>query len=274
MRLITVRRPFVAGQTYTLYGLGDIHAFSASCDLDAAYAVRDEVASDPLALVAFMGDGAECITEKDPRWDSGGVDYSLLTPGHARKIGDIEVEWLTEFMRPIADKIIVYHDGNHEKAFNRHNATDFSDRVMIGASIPRDYHAPGMALTRIVFTDASRHACSLVVNSAHGNQAGRMDGAKINRMKQALAWFHCDIMLRGHSHSFFASPCDWLEPNSNHTRPVSKRGYVSHTGSFLRTYEQDQDSYAEDGDYPPTSIGCPQFLLTPTREGCGIKALA
>jgi hypothetical protein len=101
-----------------------------------------------------------------------------------------------------------------------------------------------------------------------------MDGAKLNNMKQALAWFHCDLMLRGHSHSFFASPAEWLEPNTTHTKLLAKRGYVAHTGSYLRTYEQDQDSYAEDGDYPPTTIGCPKFLLTPTREGCKIQAVA
>lgn len=270
----TARRGFVSGQVHTLYPIGDIHAFNASCDLDAAYAVRDEAAADPLALVVFMGDGTECITESDPRWHSGGVDHSLVKPGDASKIIDVQVAWLADFMRPLAAQVICYHDGNHEKAVNRHNATNFSERVMERAGIDPAVYSPGAALTKVIFTDASRHACSLLINSSHGSQAGRMDGAKINRLKQALAYFHCDIMLRGHSHSFFASPADWLEPNANHSKLVAKRGYVSHTGSFLRTYEQDQDSYAEDGDYPPTSIGCPKFLLSPTREGCGIVAMA
>lgn len=274
MRLNTVRRPFVEGQTYRLYAFGDIHAFNASCDLDAAYEVRNEIAANPTALVALMGDLTECITEKDPRWDSGGVDYSLVAPGDASHILDAEVEWATDFLRPIHDKVVVIHDGNHEKQANRHNATSITERVVEASGIPRDLYVPGAALTRLVFTDSSRHACSLVINSAHGTQTGRMDGGKLNRMKQALAYFRCDIMLRGHSHSLFTSPHDWLEANANHTKLIAKRGYVSHTGSFLRTYEQDQDSYAEDGDYPPTSIGCPVFLLTPTREGCHVKALA
>lgn len=274
MRLPIVRLPFKDGDVYTLYAWGDFHAFSASCDMGALYDKREEIASDPMAIFVFMGDGAEFITEQDPRWHSGGVDYSLIKPGAAMKIGDVTVDFLAEFFRPIAGKCIGFHDGNHEKAMNKHNSTSVGERVCRGAGIDLEYHTPGLAMTRIIFTDQHRHACSLVINSAHGHQAGRMDGAKVNQMKQALAWFHCDLMLRGHSHSFFASPATWLEPNANHTKLLSKRGYVSHTGSFVKTYGQDQDSYAEDADYPPTTIGCPRFLLHPTREGCKIEAVA
>lgn len=273
MRLVTVRRSFTEGDVYRLYPWGDFHVVNSSCDMGALIDTRNAIKDDPMAMHLFMGDAAEFITEKDPRWSAGGVDPDIIPAGQQGRIGDLTVEWLSEFFSPIADKCIGYHDGNHEKAMNKHNSTNVSSRTIKLAGIDANLHTPGMAMTRIVFTDSSKHACSLIVNSSHGNQTGRMDGAKINQMKQALAYFRCDIMLRGHSHSFFASPADWLEPNANHTKLVAKRGYVSHTGSFLRTYEQDQDSYAEDGDYPPTSIGCPIFEIRPSRDGVKIRAI-
>jgi hypothetical protein len=236
------------------------------------FETRDEIANDDKAIHIFMGDGAEFITRTDPRFDSQGIDDELVSIKQIDTIGKVCVDFLGELFSPIADKCIGYHDGNHEKKYNRFNDDNVTMAVMKRAGIDIDLYNPGQAMTKIIFTDKSRHACSMVIESGHGVQAGRMDGAKINRMKQALAYFRCDLMLRGHSHSLFTSPADWLEPNATHTKLTSHRGYVSHTGSYMRTYEQDTDCYGEDFDYPPTSIGCPVFTLRASRDGVTIKA--
>ena len=278
MRLRTVRLPYKEGDVYTLYAWGDWHRFSANCDKTALLETRDAIEADPKALYLHMGDGHECITPDDKRWHAGGIDERLVTFHDIDRLIDVAVEDAFNFERPVIAKCIGVHDGNHERTANKYNSTNIVQRKLRLLSTAAggeydDLYYPGHALTRLVFADKQRHTCTLVIQSAHGTQAGRMDGAKINRMKQMLAFFRADILLRGHSHSLFASPVDWLEGNAVHTHIVAHRGYVAHTGSYFRTYQQEATSYGETGDYPPTSIGCPRFLLYPSRDGARIEAV-
>jgi len=275
VRLTTVKIPYSEGDTIKLHPWGDFHLLSASCDTTALFAKREEIINDPLSYFLFMGDGAECITPNDPRWNAGGIDWNILSHGDIDNIPDITKEYLGDFFQPLAQKCVGYHRGNHEASVDKHCQTNISTSVMLNAGISLDLYSEGMAFTRLVFDDGKKHTQSIVINSAHGRQAGEQDGAKINKMKRALSYFRCDILVRGHSHSLFTSPSEWLCPNESHTKLVTHRGYVGHTGSYMRAYEHDTTCYAEVADYPPTTIGCPVFLITPSRYNpIQIRAMA
>ena len=275
MKLTTVRIPYKEGDTIKLYAWGDFHTLSASCDIDALYAARKEIEEQENAYHIFMGDGAECITPSDKRWSAKGLDWDIVSPSDIDRIPSLTVEYLGAFFKPIADKCIGFHRGNHEETADRSYNRELCVEVMKEAGISPDLYAPAGAFTKLVFDDGNKHTMSIDINSAHGRQAGELDGGKLNRMKRALSHLRCDILLRGHSHSLFAVPVESLSTNSTNTRMVPHRGYVSHTGSFLRTYEEDTVCYGEVADYPPTTIGCPVFFITPSRYGpVHIRALA
>lgn len=273
MKLSKRRFPFTEGDTFTLWAIGDIHKGSANCDKEALAETISRVEADPSALYIHMGDGHEWITPADPRWDAEAVDEEFITLNQLGNIRAAAIRDAVATWEPVKEKCILWHDGNHEHRYDQHNDSHVTLEAVRRLGIDEDIYSPGSALTQLVFEDKSRHVCSLVVYSDHGYQAGRKDGAKLNTMRELPSYIRADIYLRGHSHSLFVSPIDWLEPNANHTEVKAHHGYVSHTGSYLRTYQQNATGYGELAAYPPTTIGSPRFILHPSRSGCRIEAM-
>jgi UDP-2,3-diacylglucosamine pyrophosphatase LpxH len=275
LRLNTVRIPYLQGDTFTLWPLGDVHLGSRSCDVDLFERVIKRIRDDDRALWGGMGDYCEWIARDDPRWASGEIDERIVNLASLDRIGDVYVEKIASMLKPIARKCAWMGFGNHEHQFQRRHHTDLTARILRALELPDDHYGGWMGKTRLVFEDGSNHRNAVVVYHAHGWQAGRKEGAKLNNMRELPGFTRADIYLHGHSHSRFADALDWLDENQSFTKPVSKRAYVSHTGSFVKTYELGQSSYAEQKAYLPTSLGPPRFLITPKTDGpAHIEAIA
>jgi len=272
MRLKTHRIEYRCNQTFTLYPLGDVHLGSANCDVHAFDQTLAEIRDDPHALWVGMGDMVESIAANDKRWTAGGIDENIVNLASQDRIGDVYVAKLAAKLKPIADKLVVYGDGNHEWAFDKHYYTNLSVRVLdaIGRS---DAYGEWESLTRLEFSDGG-HRHPLVIFASHGWQAGRMDGAKMNEVSRIMSYVDADIYLQGHSHSKFAVAKTRIEANQPWTKLVARKVYVAHTGSYLRTLQQNVVGYAERFGYPPTSIGGVKFLIKPhPNTGLDIEAV-
>lgn len=246
--------------------LGDVHFGSASCDVTAFDAAIASIRENPDALWLGMGDMVESIAPNDKRWHAGGVDERVVNLASQDRIGDVYVEKLADKLRPIADKLVCYGDGNHEATFDKHYYTNLSVRVLDAIGRP-DAYCGWACLTRLYFEDASQHRHTVRVYSSHGWQGGRMDGAKVNEVRRLMAYVDADIYLQGHSHSKFVIPQTRLDCNQSWTKLIARKVYVAHTGSFLRTLQHDTVGYAERAGYPPTTLGTVKFTLRPVQNG-------
>jgi predicted phosphodiesterase len=260
------------GETYTLYPIGDVHLGSANCDKTLFDQTIKAIRNDTNARWIGMGDMVESIAPNDKRWDAGGVDGAIVNLASQSRIGDVYVEKLSDKLKPIADKCIAYGDGNHERTFNAHYYTNLSVRVLdaIGRS---DCYTEWACLTRIAFEGPNEERTALKVFHQHGWQGGRMDGAKVNESRRLMAYVDADIYLTGHSHSKFIVPNTRLGVNPSWTKVVAQTAYVCHTGSYLRTLQQDHVGYAERAGYPPTTLGGVRFVLRPTRAGVEVEGI-
>ena len=269
MRLHTRRIYYEAGTTYTLYPLGDVHFGSANCDTHAFDAAVMEIRQNPNALWIGMGDMVESIAPNDKRFTAGGIDEKVVNLASQDRIGDVYVEKLAAKLAPIADKLVVYGDGNHEAAFDKHYYTNLSVRVLdaIGRS---DAYAGWSCITRLAFSSSSSSRHAVRVFSSHGWQGGRMDGAKVNEVRRIMAYVDADIYLQGHSHSKFVIPQTRISVNPSWTKMTAKQVYVAHTGSFLRTLQHDRVGYAERFGYPPTTLGMVRFTIRPRNDSAPI----
>lgn len=220
-----------------------------------------EIRQNPKALWIGMGDMVESIAPNDKRWHAGGVDEKVVNLASQDRIGDVYVEKLATKLRPIADKLICYGDGNHEASFNKHYYTNLSVRVLEALERP-DAYTGWACLTRLAFSERT-HRTTIKVFSSHGWQGGRMDGAKVNEVRRLMAYVDADIYLQGHSHSKFVIPQTRLDCNPSWTKLIARKVYVAHTGSFLRTLQHDRVGYAEQFGYPPTTLGTVRFNITP-----------
>jgi len=273
VKLSTVRLNAKNGETFTLYPIGDVHLGSANCDKHLFWDTIDEVRTNPNARWIGMGDYAEWIGPRDKRWEAGGVDEMIINLACLDRIGDVYVEKIADMLRPIMDKCWGMGDGNHEQRFNE-QGTNLTARIIQAAGGPGSLYLGWESIIRVVFSVGSgkeEHASHIPVriSCAHGWQAGRMDGGKVNQMEKLLAWIDADIYLRGHSHSKFVVPVTRLRTNQQFTKMIAHTCYVAMTGSFLRTYQQDAIGYGERAEYPPTTMGTPRFTLTPHRTDPG-----
>lgn len=265
MKIRTIRLRSGGGIVYTLWPLGDVHYGNASCDTKLFDETIRAIKEDEHALWLGMGDMVEAIAPNDPRWNAGGVDERVVNLASQDRIGDVYVDKMATKLRPIAEKCIGYGDGNHEVTFNRHYYTNISVRVLEAIGRPDMYNG-WACLTRLAFEHTGGARTAVKVFSHHGWQSGRTDGAKVNESRRLMAYVDADIYLTGHSHSKFIVPNTRLDVNPSWTREVARTVYVAHTGSFLRTLEQNQVSYAERAGYPPTTLGPVRFTLRPTAR--------
>ncbi len=162
--------------------------------------------------------------------------------------------------------------GNHERAANDAYCTDLTVRILDRIGRPEAY-CGWSGITRIVFAHGEQRT-ALKVYHSHGHQAGRKDGAKVNGLDDLMGYIDgCHIYLQGHSHSRLIKTKTKLGTNPSFTREQAITCYGAHTGSFLRTYQEGHAAYGERAGYPPVPIGPVEFLITPGREGCEIKAV-
>lgn len=274
MRLRTVRESYHSGQRFHLYPLGDIHLGSANCDKKALSEAIAIIRADPDARWIGMGDYVEWITPKDKRWHAGGIDEQIVNLANLDRIGDRYVEVIADILHPIMDKCWGMGKGNHEVTFEREHHTSLVQRIIQANGCPGDLYTGWACITRVVFEDARNHRCAIRIFASHGWQAGRMDGAKVNQLDHIMGWIDgCRIYLQGHSHSRVVKTKTKLDTNPSFTRLTAYDAYGAHTGSFLRTYQQDATGYGEEKGYPPVPIGMVRFTLKPTDEGVGVEAV-
>jgi predicted phosphodiesterase len=249
---VNVALKYKGGDVFTIYPLGDLHVGNASCDMKKFEESINEIKNDDSAIVVMMGDLAECIVPADKKR----FNFDEIHPMFQPKIATLPsayLEYLTDILNPIKNKIIGIHKGNHEGALLKYYFRDIIAELCGNLGVK---YLPGMAFTKINFSYLTGgHQQSLIMNTSHGHKAGRKSGAKVNFMEDLPSWIDAQVILRGHSHSLFCNKTIRIGPNAQNTKLIKKEVLVGHTGSFLSTYVSDNTTYAEDQDYAPSPIG-------------------
>lgn len=247
--------------------LGDIHGGSPNCDYPLIQQHIEEISELPNASVFIMGDCMEWIVPGDRRFKSTNIDKRFSS--HLEELPMVYLNYMENLLAPIADKIEVFHDGNHEKTMLPYMRPGAELCGRLRKRVEEEHgsefaqnklrYAPGEAYTKIIWKWNGKNSDrrSVMINTAHGWQAGRNPGAKHNSMAQVFAWVGAEVIMRGHSHELFAefgSPYE--EPNPQMTKIVEKTTIYGHTGSYLKTREVSEDSnYSEDAGYRPLPRG-------------------
>lgn len=253
--------------TFPIIFIGDFHVGSPNCDYKLLKEHVSEIAELKNAIVFLMGDMAEWIVQGDKRYRCSQIDEQFWPDLEALPMAYLK--YLEELLAPIAHLIEVVHDGNHENSMfpymypgaelcanlRKHAAK----RIGAKEAQERLRYAPGEAYTKITWrwNGANSDYRTLMINTSHGWQAGRMPGAKHNNMASLFSWITADIIMRAHSHELFAVPGPPREsPNKQMTKLVETETVYGHTGSYLKTREVvERPSYAELKGYRPLRRG-------------------
>ena len=270
MFLQTVSRTYGAkNPDFYLVFLGDFHIGNPAHDKKLLKRHLEQMPKN--ALIWFMGDMAEFIDWRDKRFEARSVDSYFWN--ELDRLHIAYVEYVAELLWPLRDQIVCLHDGNHERKL--HPTYQPGYELARKLELLDHYAASAEAYTRVRFLHrAGGRVRSVMVNTHHGWQAGRMSGAKHNEMAKSLAWIGSDIVVRGHSHELFAEPSTVLvEPSKNMDHLIYRNRYVAHSGSYFQSRTGEGASYAERAQYPPMPLGHVRFLVsigdTDTTGGTG-----
>lgn len=259
MRVEQIEFKMSAGQIFRLYCIGDEHGGTVHHHQKLFQQTIDLIKDDKQGYWIGQGDKCEFISPSDKRWDSGGI-ADWVNPDN---LGVSQSEWYMDMVMPIKDKCIGLIEGNHEIAIKKGCHIDVQKNICKGLSV-RDLSYS--CFLKYVFK-LGTGAYIYTHYATHGAGCAITPGAKLTRLQRVMDSFNADIISHGHVHSKITHEVPYLElDRKNHLVNRIKVGAM--TGCFFRTYTENQpSSYAEQKNYPPSTLGGVVFTINPmTKE--------
>lgn len=248
-----------------VYPIGDIHVGALNCAEDKLKGVVKLIAADPNAYWVGGGDYLDAVILNDSkRFDPTVVPNWMLDNGPEESRLNL-TDMLTaqrkrffKLMSPIKDRCLGLIEGNHEytimKHHNRNLMSELCQHFTLDGQPTSDL--TDCAFIRLKFRRGGQTGSSSVVRMfiCHGNGGGRSSGAEPNALYRLAADKECDIVLRGHSHSFcIHPPIPMLSIPSRGEMPVHPTVYDKHAanwGAYVYTYATGPSTYASRANYP------------------------
>lgn len=235
MRIIKVREYFSKHHPYIdLYAIGDTHLGAIDVDEEALRKDLKEIEENPHARIIFMGDSGDCITHRDPRFAAGMWSQRYIEAMHHEGgVISATVDHVVELFDPVKDKVWAWLSGNHERTVRKHTDREIGNEICAMLGIPSKYMGYN-GFVRVEWNRKSSKAngaCAItVIDAAHGWQAGRRGGAKLNQLELELSYSNADIILRGHSHDRVAQIIQSMKVEISDIRDWPR--VVAHTGTY------------------------------------------
>lgn len=265
VRFRTLRIDYEPGDVYELWLTGDWHRLNRGCDLPLLDKTFSRIRRNPKALWGFAGDGWDCITTRDQkRWDAKSIDFNIVPP---EKLDQMTTEIVKDGIRIFKNELpmercVYFHEGNHERHLRKEATTNILEEMLEPVGY-KDILSPGNCTTTLEFHH-NKHKAEFVINSGHGNQTAQLVSTCVANMVNKMKFYgDIDLLVRGHSHQYFIQPIAKLDRRRKQADFVDKVLYVSHSGSYLRTYGKGTEGYGEVADYAPVVLGSPRLMLRP-----------
>lgn len=244
--------------------LGDLHLGNAGCDIDKFKRQVNYIKSKSNCYWIGMGDYLDCINYTDKRFDP-----SIMPEPFRSNLDNLlpfQVAYFIKLIKPIINKCIGLHRGNHEEKIRLRYHYD----VMQEINRAFDFELKMLkdtAITRLKLCYENSNTVGMYeIFSTHGCAGGRKNGSKLNRLEDMIGYVDADIYLMGHSHVKTTSSRSVLYLDKN-KRIKHKKRVMAVTGCFLNGYKEGASSYVEKWGFPPCSTGCVKLMLKAPEGG-------
>lgn len=254
---------------FSLYFLTDLHLGAKACDESLLKSHIKTIADTPNAYWILGGDAIDCITRKDPRHEE--EVYAPWLWGKSDIIQH-QLDRLFELLDPIADRCLAILKGNHEFAALKHYDRDVYAAIVRRLAEkskrkPEELKLGTNGFIQVLFRrgtgqETRRHSSwKFTIYAHHGHGGGRLPGSHALALGRILSWFDCDLALLGHRHirQFV---------DMNVVSPHGRRCYraAAFVPSYLRSYLEDHESYAERSGYPSPHLGTFPIRINPSKR--------
>ena len=249
--------------TFTFYVIGDAHVGATNCAEDKIKALVKIIKANPNARWLGGGDLTDNVIISDVKR----FDPTVLPPWmlHKRTAGEVveglqdivgaQKKRLYQLLDPIKDQCLGLVEGNHEYAIMKHHNRDVMTEMCEHFNVP---NLTDCAFIRFKFIRKTGKGAppTAVVKAfiTHGHGGGRTSGAEPNILYRLAADKDCEIVWKGHSHTFaLHSPIPMLSMPNRGEVPENATVYYKYAanwGSYLYTYQAGPSTYASRANYP------------------------
>ena len=178
----------------TVYPLADVHLGAEGAEVQAFYALVNQIAKEPNSYVTLQGD----LIDNGTRNSVTNIFRATMPPSQQKRE-------MAKALEPIRDKILCLLPGNHE----RRSGKDADDDPMydIAAKLDlEDRYREDIAFIRIALgrnhtRSSNGRQYSYTLACVHGAGGGSLPGGMVNRADRFMqAMDGVDIFIHGHSH--------------------------------------------------------------------------
>ncbi len=225
---------------YRVTALGDMHFGSKECDVKLFEEKLKWLKKQEDLGIVLMGDLINCGT----RYSVGAGTYDDdWNPQE-------QYEHMIDYLKPLKDKILLVHHGNHEERIRKETSFDITKLLAKELGVP--YAEDYTALTKLRVNNNNYVVCS-----THGSGSGTTAAGKMNACMKLANITDADLYLYGHTHALSHAVTPYRKVDyKNKTIKELERHFVL-TGSFVKW----DGGYGEQKHYSLLKRGMPTVTL-------------
>jgi len=245
--------------------LGDLHVGSVNCDealldKDIQWILENE------ALWIGLGDLAEFISRKDQRFRPEDIAPWCRDSGD---LAEAQLQRLVTKLDPIKHLCIGLVKGTHEDQIYDRYDNDVYGRLLQYLKIDpkKRIRLDTRGFVRLIFrrfssgTTTRPSSMRLDIFAEHGYGGGRLEGAPALALARLAKNYHAQIFIEGHRHREMSFVDERVRVAGS--RLVGEKLAFICSGSYLKSWQEDTEIYAERKQYPPKPTGSPIIKVAP-----------
>jgi predicted phosphodiesterase len=251
MICIEKRLDYTYGDIFKIKPIADVHLGNKFCDLKAFKAYIEDF--DDKTYFIGIGDLIDAVIASDAKRYRKSSDATEGDDILGQQIQD-----LTALLKPIADRIIVLGDGNHEQTIVSRCSLNPVKMICDSLNIPYGGYTYFLTLR---FRENDGRGRTVTIKASHGWGGGsRTEGADMTKFCRDAGRYDSDVFLYGHTHKlqYYSIPVI----GSDGKKLVARNRLVAICGTWLKTLSSGTDStYSERSGYAPCHIGSPTINI-------------
>lgn len=224
---------------------GDEHIGDPHADITYLKDRIEKCRLDENGIAIVLGDICNIATKDSVSFGAYGDAFSPMK----------QLMYAVDLFKPIADKIVLWLDGNHEDRIAKSTSLEVGRLIASELGVP---YVENSALVFVRFGETNRRrpiAYTLFVR--HGSGGGAKVGSKMNKLSTNAEIIDADIYIQGHTHQ----PAVFQQDFYRVSFPNSSADKVTHTfvnlGSALN-----YGGYGEKFGFAPSTKSQPVIHLT------------
>lgn len=234
-----------------LGAFGDLHIASRAFNKGMFMELIKEFKRDKRWWIG-MGDFAECIPIRDPRFDIDSIRETYRD--ELPRFHQVEAEELKDMLEPISKQCLGILEGNHESKL-RNSQFDMMWEL---CNYFKWNHLTTQSFIRLnVYNPKRQKTLDFDIFAAHGYGTARTKGGNVAKLQRLIDSFLGDILLVGHTHinqPIIDKKIRLMKRTKTpKLEPIIRIGFL--VPSFFETYKDDVDTYASKALYAPSVLG-------------------